>query len=102
VLRLVDKLTDLLVEAEKFDEAVKYAVWSAEALSKAMPHVYPLRGIQLARAGKLQHVLGMLRPAIGSFTAALEVLAVTHGSDHALVADIVQRLGEAKAEMASR
>jgi hypothetical protein len=100
VIRTVDSLTDLLIEqGEDWTDACKFAEWSVQALTCTMPPEYPMRGVQLARAGKLQHHAGRLVAATQCYTAALEVLIRSHGASSPLVADLHQRVHEARSEL---
>lgn len=100
VIQSVDLITDLLINiGGDWEEAQRYAEWSVQALTAAMPAEHPTRGIQLARAAKLQHHNGQLAAAIQCFTAALEVLTRSHGTDNKLIADLHKRLYEARAEL---
>ena len=100
VIRTVDIITDLLIEREDgWAEACRFAEWSVQALTCAMPAEFPMRGLQLARAAKLQHHEGRLVAAIQCYTGALDVLSLSHGTSSPLVADLHQRVHEARSEL---
>uniref|UniRef100_A0A672PFW5 [histone H3]-lysine(4) N-trimethyltransferase n=1 Tax=Sinocyclocheilus grahami TaxID=75366 RepID=A0A672PFW5_SINGR len=61
------------------------------------PH--PSRAVELLWVGKMQHYMGRLEEAQGSFTQAYDIMKVTHGTDHVLTNEVKRKLSECQAEL---
>lgn len=76
---------------------------TCEALLPFMEQCYdarsPTLGLQLMLHGKLAWFLELTERSIQLYERSHLILSVTHGKSHSLVEDLVQKMGEARAEL---
>ncbi|XP_024152173.1 histone-lysine N-methyltransferase SMYD3 [Oryzias melastigma] len=98
-LKITDMALDASVHLGRWEEALSFGVKTLPAYRLYYPDPHPVHGLQLMRVGKLQHHLGCIEDALGSFKEAFKILKLTHGEDHPLTADLMMKMEECRSEM---
>ncbi|KAG1973171.1 histone-lysine N-methyltransferase SMYD3 [Pimephales promelas] len=99
VLRLLDLAMDACISLDHYETALEYGNRALGPYKLYFSDPHPSRAVELLRVGKLQHYLGRLKEAHGSFTQAYDIMKVTHGTEHALTNEVSRKLGECQAEL---
>ncbi|RXN27354.1 histone-lysine N-methyltransferase SMYD3-like protein [Labeo rohita] len=99
VLRLLDLATDACISLDDYETALEYGNRALESYKLYYSDPHPSRAVELLRVGKLQHYLGRLEEAQGSFTQAYDIMKVTHGTAHILTNEVRRKLSECQAEL---
>ncbi|KAG9268984.1 histone-lysine N-methyltransferase SMYD3-like [Astyanax mexicanus] len=98
-LRLLDLAMDASISLDQYQKALEFGIRTLEPYRLHYPDPHPCRGVELLRVGKLQHYLGKVEEAQSSFRQAYDVMKVTHGAEHPLVAVVQRKLEECRAEL---
>ncbi|KAI5610902.1 histone-lysine N-methyltransferase SMYD3, partial [Silurus asotus] len=101
MLRVLDSLLDACISLSQYEIALQYGTRALNAYLLHYPDPHPSYAVELLRVAKLQHYSGEVEEAERSFTQAYEVMKVTHGRDHPLVAEVCRKLSECQAERRS-
>ncbi|XP_048046860.1 histone-lysine N-methyltransferase SMYD3 [Megalobrama amblycephala] len=99
VLRLLDLAMDACISLDEYETALEYGNRALGPYKLYYSDPHPSRAVELLRVGKLQHYLGRLKEAQGSFTQAYDIMKVTHGTEHALTNEVRRKLSECQAEL---
>lgn len=99
MLRLLDLAMDACISLDDYETALEYGNRALGPYKLYFSDPHPSRAVELLRVGKLQHFLGRLEEARGSFTQAYSIMSVTHGAAHALTNQVQRRLSECQAEL---
>uniref|UniRef100_A0A673IXH8 [histone H3]-lysine(4) N-trimethyltransferase n=1 Tax=Sinocyclocheilus rhinocerous TaxID=307959 RepID=A0A673IXH8_9TELE len=99
VLRLLDLSMDACISLDDYKTALEYGNRALETYKLYYSDPHPSRAVELLRVGKLQHYMGRLEEAQGSFTQAYDIMKVTHGTDHVLTNEVRRKLSECQAEL---
>lgn len=99
MLRLLDLAMDACISLDDYETALEYGNRALGPYKLYYSDPHPSRAVELLRVGKLQHFLGRLEEARGSFTQAYSIMSVTHGAAHALTNQVQRRLSECQAEL---
>ncbi|XP_051503013.1 histone-lysine N-methyltransferase SMYD3 isoform X1 [Myxocyprinus asiaticus] len=99
LLRLLDLAMDACISLDDYVKALEYGSRVLEPYKFYYRDPHPSRAVELLRVGKLQHYLGRLEEAQGSFTQAYDIMKVTHGTEHALTNEVRRKLAECQAEL---
>ncbi|XP_019746564.1 histone-lysine N-methyltransferase SMYD3 isoform X1 [Hippocampus comes] len=98
-LRLTDMALDAAVHLGHWEEATTHGERTLPIYRRYYPDPHPVHGVQLMRVAKLQHYLERIQDALNTFKQAFEILKITHGIDHPLVADLLVKMEECRFEM---
>ncbi|XP_077480049.1 histone-lysine N-methyltransferase SMYD3 [Stigmatopora argus] len=98
-LQLMDLALDSAIHLGRWAEATRYGERTLPIYRLYFPDPHPVHGIQLMRIAKLQHHLERIKDALGTFKQAFEILKITHGIDHPLVADLLVKMEECRFEL---
>ncbi|XP_057707356.1 histone-lysine N-methyltransferase SMYD3 [Corythoichthys intestinalis] len=98
-LRLTDLALDSAIHLGHWEKATRYGERTLPIYRHYFPDPHPVHGIQLMRVAKLQHYLERTKDALGTFQQAFEILKITHGIDHPLVADLLVKMEECRFEL---
>nr|XP_061820345.1 histone-lysine N-methyltransferase SMYD3-like isoform X1 [Nerophis lumbriciformis]XP_061820346.1 histone-lysine N-methyltransferase SMYD3-like isoform X1 [Nerophis lumbriciformis] len=98
-LQLTDMALDSAIHLGHWEDAVKYGERTLPIYRQYYPDPHPVHGVQLMRVAKLQHYLERIKDALGTFKQAFAILQITHGIDHPLVADLLEKMEECRFEM---
>ncbi|KAM9817541.1 histone-lysine N-methyltransferase SMYD3 [Neosynchiropus ocellatus] len=101
-LRVTDLALDAAVQLQLWEEAAALGERTLPVYRKYFPDPHPVLGLQLMRVAKLQHHLGLVQKALGTFSQAQQVIRVTHGSERPLAADLLTRMEECRCELERR
>ncbi|KAM8876784.1 histone-lysine N-methyltransferase SMYD3 [Synchiropus picturatus] len=101
-LRVTDLALDAAVQLQLWEEAAALGEETLPAYRKHFPDPHPVLGLQLLRVARLQHHLGRLQEALGTFGQAFQVVRVTHGSEAPLAADLLTRVEQCRRELERR
>ncbi|GAB2290844.1 hypothetical protein Dimus_025108 [Dionaea muscipula] len=93
-----DSLLKIFMELELWEEARAYCRLTIPIYEKVYLGCHPVLGLQYYTCAKLEWWLGDTESSIRSYTKALDILRITHGSDAALVKELLFKLDEARAE----
>uniref|UniRef100_A0A671RYC4 SET and MYND domain containing 3 n=1 Tax=Sinocyclocheilus anshuiensis TaxID=1608454 RepID=A0A671RYC4_9TELE len=99
VLRLLDLAMDASISLDDYKTALEYGNRALEPYKLYYSDPHPSRAVELLRVGKLQHYMGRLEEAQGSFTQAYDIMKVPHGTDHVLTNEVRRKLSECQAEL---
>ncbi|XP_076834812.1 histone-lysine N-methyltransferase SMYD3 [Brachyhypopomus gauderio] len=98
-LRLLDMAMDACISLGQYEAALEYGTRTLGPYRLHYTEPHPSWGLELFRVGKLQHYLGRLEEARGSFIQAYDVMKVTHGTEHPLCDEVSRKLAECQAEL---
>ncbi|XP_068595721.1 histone-lysine N-methyltransferase SMYD3 [Brachionichthys hirsutus] len=98
-LRITDMALDACVCLGVWEEALRYGEKTLPAYRQYFPDPHPAHGVQLMRIAKLQHYLSRIGDALDTFRQAGQVLNVTHGENHPMVAGVSFKMEECRIEM---
>ncbi|XP_061670412.1 histone-lysine N-methyltransferase SMYD3 isoform X2 [Syngnathoides biaculeatus] len=98
-LRLTDMALDSAIHLGRWEEAIRHGEKTLPVYRRYYPDPHPVHGIQLMRVAKLQHYLERIKDALDTFKQAFEILKITHGIDHNLVAGLLLKMEECQFEM---
>ncbi|XP_061621808.1 histone-lysine N-methyltransferase SMYD3 isoform X1 [Phyllopteryx taeniolatus] len=98
-LRLTDMALDSTIHLGHWEEATRHGERTLPVYKHYYPDPHPVHGIQLMRVAKLQHYLERIKDALDTFKQAFEILKITHGIDHPLVAGLLVKMEECRFEI---
>ncbi|XP_061734882.1 histone-lysine N-methyltransferase SMYD3 isoform X2 [Nerophis ophidion] len=98
-LQLTDMALDSSIHLGHWEDAVKYGERTLPIYRQYYPDPHPVHGVQLMRVAKLQHYLERIKDALETYKQAFAILQITHGIDHSLVADLLDKMEECRFEM---
>ncbi|GAB2235212.1 hypothetical protein Droror1_Dr00027706 [Drosera rotundifolia] len=93
-----DSLLKIFMELNLWNEALAYCRLTIPTYERIYPGCHPVLGLQYYTCGKLEWFLGDTDNSIRSFTKALDILRITHGSNTPFVKELAYKLDEARAE----
>jgi len=96
------QLLKYYIDKQEWEKALHFCQQIIEPFEFCYPKYFPVLGLQYFMMGKLYwyyfNSSGALVKAIEFFRKALETLRVTHGGDHFLVLDLMDKLNSAESE----
>ncbi|MBA0555812.1 hypothetical protein Golob_025967 [Gossypium lobatum] len=98
LLRTWEKLLEILMQLEEWKEALAICRLTIPVYERVYPGFHPLLGLQYYSCGKLEWLLGETDDAIKSFTKAVDILRITHGTSTPFMKELLMKLEEARAE----
>ncbi|TYJ45853.1 hypothetical protein E1A91_A02G084200v1 [Gossypium mustelinum] len=98
LLRTREKLLEILMQLEEWKEALTICRLTIPVYERFYPGFHPLLGLQYYSCGKLEWLLGETDDAIKSFTKAVDILRITHGTSTPFMKELLMKLEEARAE----
>ncbi|CAA0827867.1 Histone-lysine N-methyltransferase ASHR1 [Striga hermonthica] len=98
IMRTRESLLKISMELQDWKEALSYSRLIIPVYEWVYPSCHPLIGLQYYMSGKLEWLLGETEKAVMSFTKALDVLRLTHGTKTRFVMELLDKLDEARAE----
>ncbi|KAB2093188.1 hypothetical protein ES319_A02G080300v1 [Gossypium barbadense] len=98
LLRTWEKLLEILMQLEEWKEALTICRLTIPVYERFYPGFHPLLGLQYYSCGKLEWLLGETDDAIKSFTKAVDILRITHGTSTPFMKELLMKLEEARAE----
>lgn len=98
LLRTREKLLEILMQLEEWKEALAICRLTIPVYERVYPGFHPLLGLQYYSCGKLEWLLGETDDAIKSFTKAVDILRITHGTSTPFMKELLMKLEEARAE----
>ncbi|CAI9108877.1 OLC1v1008578C1 [Oldenlandia corymbosa var. corymbosa] len=98
LMRTRETLLKTYMEVQDWEQALAYCRIIIPIYERVYPSLHPLIGLQYYTCGKLEWFLGETLEAIQSFTKALGILSITHGTATSFVKELVLKLEEAHAE----
>ncbi|XP_022768227.1 histone-lysine N-methyltransferase ASHR1 isoform X2 [Durio zibethinus] len=93
-----EKLLEILMQLEEWKEALAVCRLTIPVYERVYPGFHPLLGLQYYSCGKLEWLLGETDDAIKSFTKAIDVLRITHGTNTLFMKELLMKLEEARSE----
>lgn len=98
LMRTWEKLLEILMQLEEWKEALAICRLTIPVYERVYPGFHPLLGLQYYSCGKLEWLLGETDDAIKSFTKAVDILRITHGTSTPFMKELLMKLEEARAE----
>ncbi|MBA0765105.1 hypothetical protein Gotri_014359 [Gossypium trilobum] len=98
LMRTWEKLLEILMQLEEWKEALAICRLTIPVYERVYPGFHPLLGLQYYSCGKLEWLLGETDDAIKSFTKAVDILRITHGTSTPFMKELLMKLEEACAE----
>nr|XP_010926450.1 histone-lysine N-methyltransferase ASHR1 isoform X1 [Elaeis guineensis] len=99
LLRTHETLIKILMELKDWRGALTYCRLTIPVYQRVYPAVHPMLGLQFYACGKLEWALECTEDALKSFTKAMDVLRITHGTSTPFMRDLSRQLEEARAEV---
>ncbi|GAB4861380.1 Histone-lysine N-methyltransferase ashr1 [Ancistrocladus abbreviatus] len=93
-----ESLLKIFMELKNWKEALAYCRLTIPVYESVYPGCHPMLGLQYYTCGKLEWFLGDTENSIQSFTKALEILRITHGTNTPFMKELLIKLDEARAE----
>ncbi|KAK8549101.1 hypothetical protein V6N13_054146 [Hibiscus sabdariffa] len=93
-----EKLLEILMQLEEWKEALTVCRSTIPVYERVYPGCHPLLGLQYYSCGKLEWLLGETEDAIKTFTKAVDILRITHGTNTPFMKELLMKLEEARAE----
>lgn len=84
MLRARNVAMDAHIELQNWQEALRYGEDNLEAYRHQYQFNHPSVGVQLMRVGKLYNYLGKVSEALQMFKQAMDIISVTHATQHPL------------------
>lgn len=97
-IRTYDSLLKVCMSLEDWPSSLKFCHQAIPAYERAYHPYHPLLGLELYTCGKLEWYLGRTEDAVKTYTRALKILVITHGSNAELVRNLRTALHEAQTE----
>ncbi|KAE8714349.1 Histone-lysine N-methyltransferase ASHR1 [Hibiscus syriacus] len=98
LMRTREKLLEILMQLEEWKEALTVCKSTIPVYERVYPGYHPLLGLQYYSCGKLEWLLGETDDAIKTFTKAVDILRITHGTNTPFIKELLMKLEEARAE----
>ncbi|XWS25196.1 hypothetical protein CRYUN_Cryun27aG0049100 [Craigia yunnanensis] len=98
LMRTREKLLEISMQLEEWKEALAVCRLTIPVYERVYPGFHPLLGLQYYSCGKLEWLLGETDDAIKSFTKAVDILRITHGTNTSFMKELLMKLEEAHAE----
>lgn len=100
LLRTRETLLKIMMELNDWSRALTYCRLTIPVYQRVYPKIHPMLGLQYYTCGKLEWLLEFTEDALKSFTKAIEILGITHGTDTPFMRELSSKLDEARAEAA--
>lgn len=98
LLRTRETLLKILMELKDWSGALTYCRLTIPIYHRVYPRIHPMLGLQYFTCGKLEWLLECTEDALKSFTKAVDILGITHGTNSPFMRDLLNKLEEARAE----
>ncbi|XP_020588099.1 histone-lysine N-methyltransferase ASHR1 [Phalaenopsis equestris] len=93
-----ETLLKILLELNDWREALTYCQLTIPVYQRLYQSPHPLLGLQYYTCGKLEWLLEQTEDALKSFTKAVEILRITHGTSTPFMKELFSKLEESRAE----
>ncbi|GMH00279.1 hypothetical protein Nepgr_002118 [Nepenthes gracilis] len=93
-----ESLLKIFMELKAWKEALTCCRLTIPVYERVYPGCHPNLGLQYYTCGKLEWLLGDTENSIKSFTKALDILRITHGTNTPFMKELLIKLEEARAE----
>ncbi|KAJ0976043.1 hypothetical protein J5N97_018008 [Dioscorea zingiberensis] len=100
LMRTRENLVKILMELKDWRSALIYCQLTIPVYQRVYTENHPMLGLQYYTCGKLEWLLELTDDALKSFTKAVNILRITHGTSTAFMRELLNKLEEARAEAA--
>ncbi|KAG0485280.1 hypothetical protein HPP92_009359 [Vanilla planifolia] len=100
LLRTRETLLKIYMELNDWRGALRYCKLTIPVYQRLYQSIHPMLGLQHYTCGKLEWLLEETEDALKSFTAAVDILGITHGTSTPFIKELISRADEARAEAA--